>query len=267
MNKLKWINISGVSGSGKDTVIDKTLEEFEEKNGYWVSENTNTIVVKLIPETTRDKRTNEIDGLSYHFVDENVFEKKTNNNLEDFVIRTGAKHTIIEPDGSETIKEDKYAYNMKETKNQILNLQALNPDKNIIVYSIVDVDGMKAQKEWLKKYGENTIEYKSEMIIACDEKDKNNLNRKSQKELKNYFEDKNNQIKIIQENTNRMKQRGSENIESLKFRLEHGIKQLEEISKYDDVIINQYNNLEKAVETLKTFWGIEEKEKNLVLGE
>lgn len=52
----KVIAIIGQSGSGKDTVLSRVLENYGNKFN------------KLIPFTTRPKRPNEIDGENYYFV-------------------------------------------------------------------------------------------------------------------------------------------------------------------------------------------------------
>lgn len=65
------IIISGPSGSGKDTVLNK------------LTENRDDIKIS-ISMTTRQKRNDEIDGLNYYFVSREYFEKKIadNNMLE-----------------------------------------------------------------------------------------------------------------------------------------------------------------------------------------
>ena len=65
------IILSGPSGSGKDTVLNK------------LTENRDDIRIS-ISMTTRQKRNDEIDGLNYYFVSREYFEKKIadNNMLE-----------------------------------------------------------------------------------------------------------------------------------------------------------------------------------------
>lgn len=65
------IILSGPSGSGKDTVLNK------------LTENRDDIKIS-ISMTTRQKRNDEIDGLNYYFVNREYFEKKIadNNMLE-----------------------------------------------------------------------------------------------------------------------------------------------------------------------------------------
>ena len=61
------IILSGPSGSGKDTVLNKHVE------------NRNDIKVP-VSMTTRQKRDGEIDGLHYYFVDRDYFRKKISEN-------------------------------------------------------------------------------------------------------------------------------------------------------------------------------------------
>lgn len=57
------IVLSGPSGSGKDTVLRRLLENNED-------------ISVSISMTTRKKRSNEIDGADYYFVTKDYFEKK-----------------------------------------------------------------------------------------------------------------------------------------------------------------------------------------------
>lgn len=62
MNKKgRLMIISGPSGSGKGTVVNKLIE----KGGYMVS----------ISATTRQPRENEVDGVNYYFKSKNEFEE------------------------------------------------------------------------------------------------------------------------------------------------------------------------------------------------
>ncbi len=61
------IVISGPSGTGKDTVVNKLVSD---KKDIWVS----------VSCTTRSPRGNEKDGVEYFFLKKEDFEKKINNN-------------------------------------------------------------------------------------------------------------------------------------------------------------------------------------------
>lgn len=61
------IILSGPSGSGKDTVLNKLVENRED--------------IKIsVSMTTRDKRQGEIDGVHYYFADREYFEKNISEN-------------------------------------------------------------------------------------------------------------------------------------------------------------------------------------------
>lgn len=67
-NKGMLIVLSGPSGSGKDTILDKLAEKGEPK------------IQLSISMTTRDSRVGEVDGVHYYFTDRADFEKKIADN-------------------------------------------------------------------------------------------------------------------------------------------------------------------------------------------
>lgn len=60
MNKIKVIALFGKSGAGKDTIQNMMIEQ-------------NNNMHKIVSYTTRPPRENEVDGVDYHFLDENEF--------------------------------------------------------------------------------------------------------------------------------------------------------------------------------------------------
>ncbi len=56
--------ISGPAGSGKTTLCDQLLDEFPDT------------VKRLVTTTSRDPRPGEVDGVHYHFLSAEVFEKR-----------------------------------------------------------------------------------------------------------------------------------------------------------------------------------------------
>jgi len=75
-NKGKLFVISGPAGVGKGTLIKKLLDQ-------------DTSLQLSISHTTRNKRTGEIDGRDYHFLEKNTFENLIG---EDFFIETALVH-------------------------------------------------------------------------------------------------------------------------------------------------------------------------------
>jgi len=57
------IAVSSPSGGGKTSVVKKILKDFPE-------------IVFSISATTRPRRSNEVDGVDYHFISDKEFEKK-----------------------------------------------------------------------------------------------------------------------------------------------------------------------------------------------
>lgn len=66
MKKGVFVILSGPSGVGKDTIIDKLVED--------------NIGIYSISMTTRKKRINEIEGRDYFFTSNDVFEDNIKNN-------------------------------------------------------------------------------------------------------------------------------------------------------------------------------------------
>jgi len=59
--------LTSISGGGKDTMIEMLIDKRPDK------------FVKAINHTTRPKRSNEIDGVSYHFIAPEEFDRKLKN--------------------------------------------------------------------------------------------------------------------------------------------------------------------------------------------
>lgn len=137
------IVISGPSGAGKGTIVKELIKE----DNYWLS----------ISATTREKRTNDIEGETYYFYTKKEFEKKIENDefLEYAKVHSGQYYgtprqpiinklekgydVILEIDieGAKQIKE-KYPNSififivppsMKELKRRLINRKTESKEK------------------------------------------------------------------------------------------------------------------------------------------
>lgn len=113
-----FIIVSGISSSGKDTIVKKVLE--------------NSNIYTLISDTTRPKREGENDGIEYNFID-----------YKDFLTKQYVEKRIYK-----TIQgEWAYGISEEECKNKMQN------NNNIIC--ILDYEGMRAFKYFIKN--ENSL--------------------------------------------------------------------------------------------------------------
>ena len=138
------ILISGVSGSGKNTIIAKLLEN-------------NKFNLKFLTScTTRKIREGEVDGYTYHFLTEEQFDEKLKNNefAENVQLhshRVGVlKNSLLNAETENIIKDiDVYGVN---------NIKEYLKDSSVkFVTVFLDVD-KKTLEERLKSRGEKDIE-------------------------------------------------------------------------------------------------------------
>lgn len=138
------ILISGVSGSGKNTIIAKLLE------------NNNFNLKFLTSCTTRNIREGEIDGYTYHFLTEEQFDQKLKNNefaesVQLHSHRVGVlKNSLLNAENENIIK-DIDVYGVNNIKKYLLD----SPVKIVTVFLDVDKETLK---ERLKSRGEKDIE-------------------------------------------------------------------------------------------------------------
>ena len=139
------IVVSGPSGSGKDSIINNL---FKYNNNFWVS----------ISMTTREKRSNEVEGINYFYVTEKEFKNNIkNNNLLEYTNYNGNYYgtpkshimeklnagidviLVIEIEGAINVKElipDTICIfilppSMSELKRRLINRNTENKDKII----------------------------------------------------------------------------------------------------------------------------------------
>lgn len=113
------ITVSGISGSGKTTIVEKAVEKFPE------------LYHKVITTTTRQPREGEKEGEDYFFMNKKIFQEKLK---EDFFVE------------SELISDNFYG----TQKNQLF-------DKNTIPLIIVGPEGAQNFKKILESQGHNVI--------------------------------------------------------------------------------------------------------------
>ena len=183
--------ISGPSGSGKSSLLNKLFSEF--KNTYF-----------SISSTTRAPRDGEKNGVNYHFISKDEFEAdiKAGHFLEWANVHGNFYGTSLKP-----------------------VIKALNENK-IVIFDI-DVQGF---------------------ILA----------RKQDFALTSVFVTTKNKSTL----ENRLKNRGTENNESIKERLKNATGEMEYLKEYDYIIINE--DLEKAYDELRAvFISMQNKSSNI----
>ena len=132
----KLIYLMGKSSSGKDTVYRELLRDDELK------------LKKVVLYTTRPIREGEVDGVQYHFVDEEVFNDFVTENrvIEDRVYNTyhGLWRYFTVDDGS--IDIDKYDYLIIGTLESYARTAEYYGKENVLpIYIEVD-DGIRLQR-------------------------------------------------------------------------------------------------------------------------
>lgn len=127
------IFITGKSGAGKDTICNKLFNKYEN-------------LEILVPYTTRPMRPHEIDGVNYHFVNENDLEKYSGKILESRTYHTNNGDWIYFT--ADDIDRDKnYIY--ITTPEAVENLQYTCTERGIsfIVVEIFTKHGTRLQRQ------------------------------------------------------------------------------------------------------------------------
>lgn len=113
--KPQIIALCGPSGSGKSSLINRLLTKYPKTFGFSVS------------YTTRKPRSNEIDGIHYHFIDKEIFQKRitqgefleyttyndniygTSNSAVNHIVKNGTICLVdVDIEGVKRIKNSKY---------------------------------------------------------------------------------------------------------------------------------------------------------------
>ena len=163
---MKILVLVGCSASGKDTVMNRLVKEFDVK--------------PVISYTTRPIRDCEQDGREYHFVTEEEFERMKNNDK------------FIETRVYKTVKGNWY-YGLP--KNGI----NITDDNNYI--TILDFDGLLELEKWLRSIGQ--IDKLTSIYVDVTEQNRlirslnreQNMTKKQVEEvIRRYYNDESNVV-------------------------------------------------------------------------
>jgi len=155
MQKLIFI-ISGPSGVGEDTIIDELKKKL--------------VIDKVVTTTTRDMRQNEINGVSYYFINDQEFDKELaeDNFFESAVQYNGKKYGVTHKEIQRVLNSQKIGIWKIEYKG-VQKAKELLGDKVIAIFISAPLssleqrirgrggmteeqikDRMEYTKEWIK---------------------------------------------------------------------------------------------------------------------
>lgn len=145
----KIICLMGKSSSGKDTIFRELLQE-------------GTLGLQtIVPYTTRPIRTGEIDGVDYHFTDEEGFRKLLE---EGKIIEDRAYHTVhglwrYFTVADDSIELDKYDYCVIGTLEAYIKIRDYFGAANVLpVYIEID-DGERLQRALTRERSQKEPKY------------------------------------------------------------------------------------------------------------
>ena len=170
----------GESGSGKDFLVEKLIKDKE-------------LFHKIIPCTTRPLRENEINGVQYHFISMNEFQKYASSKYDYIIDQTCFNGWY-------------YGTKMSDLSDDKINIGVFNPCgvNQIINNSILDVKVVQLKVEPIKRMQRQLYREPNPNIseiarrFLADEKDFQNFHFKEIIELpNNSFSDFENNINII----------------------------------------------------------------------
>ena len=145
----KIVCLMGKSSSGKDTIFRELLQE-------------GTLGLRtIVPYTTRPIRTGEIDGVDYHFTDEEGFRKLLE---EGKIIEDRAYHTVhglwrYFTVADDSIELDKYDYCVIGTLETYIKIRDYFGAANVLpVYIEID-DGERLQRALTRERSQKEPKY------------------------------------------------------------------------------------------------------------
>lgn len=162
-DNIKVILVSGLSGAGKTTLVSKVLAE------------STVGVVRGITCTTRSKRDNEVDGVSYHFLTEAAFRSEIENgNMIEWVRKFGNLYGVRASDLDRVLSMGKHVILTLDTagvKHFVEDLQRRGIPF-ISVFITTDIDVLR-QRLVLRGDVLDDIEHRmSEALIEMQEEKK-----------------------------------------------------------------------------------------------
>ncbi len=152
-SKKQIVIFSGPSGSGKDSIMEKIIE------------NSNKIT-KLTTATSRKKRDGEVDGKSYYFLSEQEFKKNIENgNIPEYNFFSGNYYGTFLPDLEKKILKNKIIF----SQIQIVGARYLKENYNALLLFFI-ADSFEILEERIRGRGNLTeIEIKERIKIAKKE--------------------------------------------------------------------------------------------------
>jgi len=166
--------ISGPSGVGKTTLVEKVLQDYKDK----------LLISKAVTYTTRTPRKGEVDGVDYYFLSKDEFEQKVN---EGFFIEWDQWADNYYGSGRNVLEEVERGYNyilILDRQGAVRVVQEY-PDAVTIWISVPSINILK---ERLRKRGtESEEKLQKRLLIAKDEMGEENLNKWYRFHIKNLY--------------------------------------------------------------------------------
>lgn len=145
--------VSGPSGSGKTTLVEMLMKEFPND------------AVSVVSYTTRKIRPGEVDGVHYHFITEDQFDKMmANNEFLEYTKFVGSSYGATKKDVSTELLKGKQVFLVINTETA-LQVQKQVDDATLI---FVSPPSLEVVKERLKNRGTETVEVIAKRVAQAD---------------------------------------------------------------------------------------------------